>query len=58
MTASEGNTISAYEFFKTFPDEQATVQYTETIRWSKGAVCPHCQGKRTARQKVYQYHQC
>ena len=30
----------------------------ENLRWSKNVVCPHCDSKRTSRQKVYQYHQC
>ena len=51
-------TISAYEFFKQFPNEQSAIEYIEGIRWDGKVACPHCDGKRTARQKDYQYHQC
>ena len=51
-------TISAYEFFKRFPDEQSAIEYIEGIRWDGKVVCPHCEGERTTRQKDYQYHQC
>lgn len=51
-------TISAWEFFKKFPDEQSAIVYLEGIRWADGVVCPHCDGERTARQKSFQYHQC
>ena len=51
-------TISAYEFFKQFPNEQSAIEYIEGIRWNGKVVCPHCDSERTARQKDYQYHQC
>lgn len=52
-------TISAYEFFKTFPDERTAIEYIEGVRWPDGVIqCPHCDGERTSRQKAYQYHQC
>lgn len=51
-------TISAYQFFRKFPDEQAAIAHVEGIRWPNGVICPHCDGDRTARQKSYQYHQC
>ena len=57
MTNS-GGTISAYEFFKRYPNEQAAIKYLEFRRWSGGIVCPHCESKRTSRMKDSQYHQC
>ena len=30
MTQTDGNTISAYEFFKSFPDEWSAIQHIET----------------------------
>lgn len=51
-------TISAYQFFRKFPDEQAAIAHVEGIRWPNGVICPHCDGDRTARQKSYPYHQC
>lgn len=35
-------TLSAYQFFKRIPDEQAAREYFESMRWSKGRYCPHC----------------
>ncbi len=37
-------TISAYQFFKRFPDAQTTRQYIEACRWPSGAFCPTCNG--------------
>ena len=58
MTQTDGNTISAYEFFKSFPDEWSAIQHIETLRWPDGVVCPHCEGERITRLKDRQYHQC
>ena len=55
---SQDTTISAYEFFKTFPDEHIALEYIESIRWPNVVVCPFCESGRTSRQKAYQYHQC
>lgn len=51
-------TISSYQFFRRFPDEPAAIPHVEGIRWPDGVICPHCNSDRTARQRVYQYHQC
>ena len=51
-------TISAFEFFKTFPTEQAALDHVEALRWPDGTLCPYCASPRTSRQKAYQYHQC
>ncbi len=51
-------TISTYEFFKLYPDEKSAITYLEGRRWKKSIICPHCDSKRTSRQKDYQYHQC
>ena len=52
------STISAYEFFKSFPDERSAIEYIESRRWADGVICPHCDSDRTTRQKDYRYHQC
>ena len=57
MTNS-GGTISVYQFFARYPNEQAAINYLESRRWSSGIVCPHCEGERTSRMKDSQYHQC
>ena len=57
--SNSGGTISAFEFFQHFPDEEAAVMYIESRRWPDGViVCPHCESERTSRQRDYQYHQC
>lgn len=35
-------TVSLYEFFKQFPDEESARKYFEGKRWKDGANCPHC----------------
>lgn len=35
-------TISLYQFFQRFPDEEAARQYFERNRWNGEAHCPHC----------------
>jgi transposase-like protein len=44
-------TLSAYQFFKRIPDEQAARKYFETLRWSKGRYCPHCKSTDTVEVK-------
>ena len=52
-------TISTYEFFQRFPNEQAAIEYLESRRWPNGVItCPYCESPRTSRQKDYRYHQC
>lgn len=35
-------TISLFEFFQRFPNEDAGKKYFEDKRWSAGRFCPHC----------------
>jgi transposase-like protein len=35
-------TISTYEFFKIFPDENAARKHLEQKLWNGDPVCPHC----------------
>ena len=39
---SKPETISLYEFFAKFPNEDSARVYFETKRWSGKTVCPHC----------------
>lgn len=39
---SKPETISLYEFFAKFPNEESARLYFENKRWSGEAVCPHC----------------
>lgn len=35
-------TLSLYEFFKRFPNEEAARKFFEGRRWPNGVLCPHC----------------
>ena len=37
---------SLFDLMKAFPDEQACIDHLKSIRWAKGAFCPHCGKKR------------
>jgi len=52
-------TISAYEFFKQFPDERAARLHIEERRWHGSPVCPHCgEVRRIQMRKVEGYYRC
>ena len=58
MSTTTSTTISAYEFFKEFPNEWTAIEHIEQLRWPDGVVCPMCDSDRTSRLKTRQYHQC
>ena len=58
MAHNDGITISTFQFFKRYPNEQAAINYLESRRWATGVVCPLCDSPRTSRMKDSQYHQC
>ena len=58
MAHNDGITISAYQFFKDFPNEQTAIRFIEGLRWADGITCPHCDSSRTSRLKDTPYHQC
>ena len=58
MTTTTSTTISAYEFFQSFPNEWTAIEHIEQLRWPDGVVCPMCDSDRTSRLKTRQYHQC
>nr|VFK39117.1 MAG: Transposase zinc-ribbon domain-containing protein [Candidatus Kentron sp. TC]VFK49379.1 MAG: Transposase zinc-ribbon domain-containing protein [Candidatus Kentron sp. TC]VFK59519.1 MAG: Transposase zinc-ribbon domain-containing protein [Candidatus Kentron sp. TC] len=35
-------TISAFDFFQKFPDQNAAISYLEDLRWGASPVCPFC----------------
>ena len=58
----KATTISAFEFFQLFPNEDSARTHIETIRWAYGRPCPHCgeldnsfarRGKRLGYYKCY-----
>ena len=58
MTRKDHTTISAYQFFERFSDEQAAIKHIESVRWPDGVACPYCVSGRTSRMGDTQYHQC
>lgn len=60
MTSKKyGGTISTYEFFQQFPDEQAAIDCIESRRWPDGVRCAYCNSEKTKRiSNRPQYHQC
>ena len=53
-----GITISAYQFFKTFPNERSAIEHVESLRWPHIVACPFCTSGRTTRLQTYPYHKC
>ena len=58
MSDKHGGTISTFEFFRRYPDEQAAIEDIEARRWADGVNCPYCEGDKTTRMKNSNYHQC
>lgn len=50
-------TISTFELFKMFPDEESARLYLEGRRWPYGMVCPKCSGKQITTRKGG-YYRC
>ena len=42
MTKKQPETISTFEFFRKFPDEESARKYFEDQRWQGEPVCGHC----------------
>ena len=42
MCNDKPETLSTFEFFTKFPDEEAARKYFETRRWGDTPVCGHC----------------
>lgn len=52
-------TISAFEFFRRFPDERAAREHIERQRWNGRPVCPKCgEAERIQTRKVESYYRC
>ncbi len=58
MSEKYGGTISTFEFFNRYPNEQAAIDDIESRRWADGVTCPCCGGDKTTRMKKSNYHQC
>lgn len=44
-------TVSLYQFFQRFPDEEAARKHFENNRWADEVVCPHCGSLSVAKVK-------
>ena len=51
MASVTEDTISTYQFFARFPDEQAAREHIERLRWGDFPICPHCGKDRIAEVK-------
>ena len=51
-------TISAFEFFKMFPDESSARVHLEGIMWPNGPVCPYCEHEDITTLKREGYYRC
>ena len=52
------STISTFQLFQMFPDEEAARKHIEGCRWPKGAVCPTCQGNERITPRKAGYYRC
>jgi len=51
-------TISTFQLFEMFPDEEAARTYIEARRWPTGAVCPTCQEAKRITPRKGGYFRC
>ncbi len=51
-------TISTFQLFKLFPDQESARKYLESRLWRKGVKCPTCQGKERITTRKNGYHRC
>ena len=58
MPRNGSTTISAYQFFKTYPDERAAIERIEALRWPHVVTCPFCASDRTTQLKAYPLIKC
>ncbi len=49
---------SLYSIMEAFPDEQTCINDLTSIRWNKGAYCPHCGGTKVYHFADNKTHKC
>jgi transposase-like protein len=52
------STISTFQLFAAFPDEEAARLYLESRLWPDGPVCPSCHGKERVYPWTHGYYRC
>ena len=50
--------ISAIEFCKRFPDNEACYRYLIKLKWGNGFFCKRCQGRHCSIGRTYYYRRC
>jgi len=53
-----GGTISTFEFFERFPDEDSAIYYLEELRWEDSVYCPYCDSEEITELKQFPYFLC
>ncbi len=51
-------TISAFQLFKMFPDQESARAYLENIVWADGIKCPHCNTSDSITTRKGGYYRC
>jgi len=52
------STISTYQIFKLYPDEETARKYIESRRWPTGADCPFCQEAKRITPRKNGFYRC
>jgi transposase-like protein len=52
------STISTFQLFATFPDEETAREYLEKRLWADGVKCPECKGKERITKRKDGYYRC
>jgi transposase-like protein len=52
------STISTFQLFATFPDEDSARSYLESRLWADGVKCPECKGKERITERKNGYYRC
>ena len=52
------STISTFQLFQMFPDEETARTYLESRLWPKGVTCPTCAGQDRITPRKAGFHRC
>lgn len=55
---NDGVTISTFQLFKMFPDEETARLYLEGRRWPNGPICPSCNSSERITVRKNGYYRC
>ena len=57
-TTLSRSTISTFQLFQMFPDEETARLYLESRLWPKGVTCPTCAGQDRITPRKAGFHRC